>query len=195
LWVWQTLIAGVLALIAAVGTIWATRRAAAEQVGAAQRQTDAMRTSERRRIAREAYAFYAMMAAAMESVLDDAKEARKIAATAASAVGSSPIGYAARTQVKKPGFSELLVACLRYGGQRVTPGFLRLDRAIDDFGSAPKVFASPMGGKSELVGAVEGLNEELGHIEALAQALRDEVGPGIERCTALLAETQESDFP
>jgi hypothetical protein len=185
LWEWQTLIAGVGAVGAAVVTIRVTRRAAAEQVGAAERQTDAMRTAERHRIASEAYAFFTMMAGAMESVLDDVEEARKIRAT----TGGPVSAYRARTQVKKAGFSELRTACLRYGGQMVTPNFLRLDKMIDDFSSVPK------GDISANTAMEVGLDQELDHIEVLAKGLRDEVGPGIDRCIKLLAETQEPDFP
>jgi len=57
-----------LALAAGVGTVWATIKsanreiaAAQEQTKAAQRQTAVTREIERRRIAREGHAFYAML--------------------------------------------------------------------------------------------------------------------------------------
>jgi hypothetical protein len=66
---WQTLIAGLLAVAAGVGTIVATIKsanreiaAAQEQTKAAQRQTAVTRELERRRIAREGYAFHTMLA-------------------------------------------------------------------------------------------------------------------------------------
>jgi F0F1-type ATP synthase membrane subunit c/vacuolar-type H+-ATPase subunit K len=58
---WQTLIAGLLALLAGVGTVWGTLIAANRQVKAAQRQTEAMRDQERLRITWEGYAFHAML--------------------------------------------------------------------------------------------------------------------------------------
>ena len=194
---WQTFIAGCLALIAGVGTILMTRHAAAEQVGAAQRQTDEMRTMERRRIAREAYAFYAMMDAAMKSVLDDVGWARQKAGAAKP--GSVSPAFQARTRIKKAGFSELRTACLRYGSQQVTSTFLLLDQATDDLSSAwklsrvPLVIGSP--GTVADVGAHVDLLAELNRIEALAKELRDKVGPGIEHCATLLAKTPGSDFP
>src|SRR6516164_2865387 len=91
---WQTLIAGGLALLAGIVTVWGTLRAAnrqvkaandaadrdikaakeaadrqiaaaKEQTKAAQHQTAVTRDIERRRIAREGYAFHAMLEAAM----------------------------------------------------------------------------------------------------------------------------------
>jgi hypothetical protein len=77
---WQTLIAGVLALVAGAGTVWATIisanreiAVAQEQTKAAQRQTEVTREIERRRIARERYAFYAMLEAAMGAVTRTSK--------------------------------------------------------------------------------------------------------------------------
>jgi hypothetical protein len=82
---WQTLIAGVLALAAGVGAVWATIKsanreiaAAREQTKAAQRQTAVAREIERRRLAREGYAFHAMLEAAMEAVIEDIQAARQI---------------------------------------------------------------------------------------------------------------------
>ena len=198
---WQTFITGCLALIAAGLTIRETRnaadrqvRAAGQQVRAAGEQTEAMRTIERRRIARGAYAFYAMMDAAMESVLADVEGARKMIAVHTADPGRDRprIAYEARTRVKQAGFSELRTACLRYGSQQVTPAFLRLDKAINDLSSASKV--PTVGGNAGIIAVPEGLPEELDHIEALAKELRDKVGPDIERCTTLLAETPEPDF-
>ena len=39
---WQTLVAGFLALLAAIGTIWATRSTASRQITAAREQADRM---------------------------------------------------------------------------------------------------------------------------------------------------------
>jgi hypothetical protein len=86
---WQTLIAGLLALLAGGVTVWGTLIAANRQVKAAKttadRQVDAaqeqVRTAqrmERRRISREGYAFYAMLVAAMDAVIKDIQVASQI---------------------------------------------------------------------------------------------------------------------
>jgi hypothetical protein len=182
---WQTFIAGFLALIAGILTVSATWSAAKSEIEATRNQTEAMVRDERRRIAREAYAFFAMMDAALAGVLDDIERAREIRAITGGPMGA----YQARTRVKKAGFPELRTACLRYGGQQVTPTFLRLDKAIDDFSSVPKEITAVSTGREA------GLDEELDHIEVLAKSLRDEVGLGIKRCTAVLAEREAPDFP
>jgi len=68
---WQTLATGFLALGAGWWTVRATKKSADRQVvaaqgqtKAAQRQTAVTREIERRRIAREGYAFHAMLEAA-----------------------------------------------------------------------------------------------------------------------------------
>src|SRR6516164_5202121 len=121
---WQTLLAGVLALVAGAGTVWVTIKsanreitAAQEQTKAAQRQTAVTREIERRRIAREGYAFHAMLEAAMGAVIEDVQAARKLPSpnptdTAAYSVQA----YAVRRRVKQAGFNELRNAFLRFGG-------------------------------------------------------------------------------
>ena len=74
---WQTLIAGALAVLAAGGgTIWATIKSASREIAASQPQTGVAQKQiettvrlERRRAAREGFAFHAMVSAAMERVL------------------------------------------------------------------------------------------------------------------------------
>ncbi len=82
---WQTLIAGFLAVLAAAATIWLTVRSAnreiaasQEQTAVAQRQIETTLRLERRRAAREGYAFHATIWAAMERVLLEASEAESI---------------------------------------------------------------------------------------------------------------------
>jgi hypothetical protein len=82
---WQTLIAGLLAVAAGAGTIWVTIKSATREVTAAQdetkaaqQQTAVIRELERRRLAREGYAFHAMLEAAMGAVLDDVGAAREL---------------------------------------------------------------------------------------------------------------------
>jgi adenine-specific DNA methylase len=68
---WQTLAAGILALLAAWRTIRATNR-----------EIETTLRLERRRAAREGYAFHAMLEAAMGRVLAEATEAARIFASA-----------------------------------------------------------------------------------------------------------------
>jgi hypothetical protein len=70
---WQTLIAGLLGLLAGVVTVVGTLIAAKRQVNAVRRQTKVMRDQERLRIAREGHAFHAMLEAAMTAVIEDGK--------------------------------------------------------------------------------------------------------------------------
>ena len=108
---WQTLLAGVLALVAGAGTVWVTIKsanreitAAQEQTKAAQRQTAVTREIERRRIAREGYAFHAMLEAAMGAVIEDIEAARNLGSP--SDGSHSAAAYAMRQRVKRAGFTE-----------------------------------------------------------------------------------------
>ena len=85
LYYYQTLVAGILAVLAAGGTIWATIQSANREIAASQGQTKVAQEqiattlrSERQRVARELYAFRAMVEAAMGRVIAEAKEAREI---------------------------------------------------------------------------------------------------------------------
>ena len=82
---WQTLVTGVLAVAAAVGTIWATIKSAnrevaasKEQTAVAQRQIETTLRLDRQRIARERYAFYAMFNATIGRVIADVIKAREV---------------------------------------------------------------------------------------------------------------------
>jgi hypothetical protein len=159
---WQTLMTGGLALLAGAGTVWVTLvaanrqvksandaadreikaanasaneqiTAAQEQTAAAQHQTEVMRELERRRLAREGYAFYAMLGAAMGAVIEDVAAAQKLPRAPLSASQTySMEAYAVRQRVKRAGFPELRGAFLRFGGP-LTALFLRLDKDIEDF--------------------------------------------------------------
>jgi hypothetical protein len=135
---WQTLIAGFLAVLAAIGTVWTTINSAnreietaQEQTKAAQRQTAVTREIERRRIAREGYAFHAMLEAAMGAVIEDLEAARKLPPPAAGETYSIQ-AHAVRQRVKRTGFSELRSAFLHFGGP-LTAQFLQLDKEIEVF--------------------------------------------------------------
>jgi len=136
---WQTLIAGVLAVIAALLTIRATNEAASLEISAAQEQTAAsLKQTEvtldldRRRTAREGYAFHAMLSASMASILEDATKSRELFAKEPHGGVDSRSTYPARQKVKKMAFEELRNACIRFGGELTAP-LLRLEKEIDFF--------------------------------------------------------------
>jgi hypothetical protein len=130
---WQTLIAGVLAVVAAVGTIWTTISSANREVEVAQKQIETTLCLERERAAREASAFHAMLEAAMARVLAEADSARKTYAGAlAQNTGSSVEALAVRQCFTKGAFAELRAACVQQGGP-LTGEFLDLEREIDSF--------------------------------------------------------------
>src|ERR1700722_17154454 len=85
---WQTIIAGVLALLAAIITIWETRRIADRQIAtsgedakkviaATREQTETTVRLERERVTEEAKAFHFLLEAAMARVLADANAAKE----------------------------------------------------------------------------------------------------------------------
>jgi hypothetical protein len=197
-----SIIAGVLALIAGIlayraGCVQATETrqaaitqvaAAHEQTKAAERQTAVTREIERRRIAREGYAFHAMLEAAMGAVIEDVQAARKLPSpnptdTAAYSVQA----YAVRRRVKQAGFNELRNAFLRFGGTE-TSQFLQLDKDIEDFagqcvpGPSRVVGGWGPGVTPTTVGANAGLEEQLDRIEQRALALRDHGAGGMKLC-------------
>ena len=85
---WQTLIAGVFALLAGFGTVWVTRHIANRQITASREEADRVIAAtreqtettvhlERQRVLSEASAFHAMLEAAMARVLAGGHGARK----------------------------------------------------------------------------------------------------------------------
>jgi hypothetical protein len=201
---WQTLIAGLLALGAAVWTIKATRSTAKEQIDASQKdadrviaatraqteatfkQTDATVTLDQLHDASEALAFHVMLEAAMARVLAEADWARKTypqlmtpqatleAMGAGQEAGSSPDAFAARQCITKGAFVELRAACVRRGGD-LTGAFLDLEREIDRF-AAQWALRGRFGSETEKIrlGKHAGLDEQLASIETKATALRKE---------------------
>ena len=139
---WQTLAAGILAVFAAVGTIWATIRSAGREIAASQAQTAVAQKQiettlrlDKRRAASESYAFHATIWAAMERVLLEASEAKSIFLSAgATERATSKEAYKARRHFSKGAFPELRAACVKYGG-RITRDLLELERDIDNFAS------------------------------------------------------------
>ncbi len=137
---WQILIAGILAVLAAVGTIWATIRSAGREIAASQAQTavaqkqiDTTVRLERERDDGEAHAFRAMLDAAMVRVLNEVDWARKTyPQTLSQQAGASVEALVVRQCITKGGFAELRAACVRHGGP-FTREFLDLEREIDSF--------------------------------------------------------------
>ena len=166
--------------------------AAQEQTKVAQEQIGVTLRLERRRIAQGTYAFLSTLEAAMGTVLEDIEAARKLFGDEAQQ-GFSGMAYSARQRIKKTAFEDLRRACLRLGGQLTAP-FVRLDNKIDVFAGKWHTQPGTVGGEIPR-GANTGLLDELDDIKEEAASLRSEAVDGMKACTAVLAETQGSDFP
>ena len=195
---WQTLVAGLLALVAAGGTVWGTLAAAKrqvkaandaadrqikataaaadrqvaaaqEQTQAAQRQTAEMRHIDRRRVAQEEYAFHAMLVAAMEAVIEDVEAVRNLPGTE---THRTKLGYSAEAYAKRQRVKRAGFAELRTAfirfGAALTEKFLRLDKEIEKFAGA--VWTAP----AQPVGLDAGLEEQLDRIQQQASTLRQD---------------------
>jgi hypothetical protein len=166
---WQTLGAGLLALVAGLGTIAATRSAARDQISVAQDPIDLSQKSELRRVAREGYAFAETLRASMATVREDVKEARKMVSNLQGDddVGTSPQAYDARRRIHRTGFAELRAAFIRLGGELTEP-FLRIDGMINYL----EAQAYTQSGNDILrKGKHYRLNQELDRISELAASL------------------------
>jgi hypothetical protein len=156
---WQTLVAGVLAVLAAWRTIRATVKSAdrevkasQEQTAVAQRQIDTTVRLEQERDQAEASAFFAMLGAAMTRVEDEVIWARKALMTLHADIPTI------RASITKGAFDELRAVCVRRRFP-LTGEFLDLEREIDNF-------ALPQWDKTPDLG-------QLGTIESKATKLRD----------------------
>lgn len=184
---WQTLIAGFLAIVAAVGTIWATVHSANReieatnrQISTAQKQIDIALRLERRRVAYASHAFPTALKSAVGAVIDNVAECRK-------AIPSPPSHdslalYRARQRLPCPLFQDLRPACIRLGSD-LTDMFLCLDQGSIAFAVARVPAPSTMGGGYRS-GAATGFYEDLTRIEKLARSLRDGAEERPEKCTA-----------
>jgi hypothetical protein len=191
---WQTLIAGLLAVAAAVWTVRATVASANREIEASQAQTKVAQDQiavtqriERRRIAREEYAFSAMLSAAMGCVVQDVVAARDIASTVKDDTGRSERAFQARHRIRKIGFDELRTACLTYGGQLTKP-FLELEKEIDDLCAPSKQLME--GGVNLAVHF--GLHVQLARIEDQARTVDSAATKGMARCWDVLTEAPEA---
>jgi hypothetical protein len=163
---WQTLIAGVLAVLAAWRTIRATIQSANREIEASQAQTAvAQRQIEttidlaRMRDAGEAEAFRAVLEAAMTRVLAEAAWVKKTYPDILTPkAGVSDAVGAVRRCFTKGAFAALRGACVRQGSP-LTGELLDLEREIDSFAAQGN---SPAG-----------LTEQLALIETKADALRE----------------------
>ena len=200
---WQTLIAGVLALLAAWLTIRATKSSADREIAASQAQTAVAQKQiettirlERLRAANEGYAFHATIWAAMERVLLEESEARSLFLKLNPADRSTKQAYAARQRFSKGAFPELRSACVRYGG-RTTRDLLELEREIDNFASGYEYYAGDddPGSGPPLTGLHADFLQQLELIQAKATYLRREAVAEMERANAVIAEPEVEPPP
>jgi hypothetical protein len=191
---WQTLIAGLFALVAAAATVWVTIIAANRQVAAAKDQTKAaehetavIRDIEDRRLASEAFAFHSMLEAAMGRVIEDAQAAK--AMRWHGTTGPELLeAYEARRRIKRTGFVELRSGLLRFGGE-LTTLFLGLDGEIENF--AAQVYTQLSGPSEVTYGKTDGLADALARIEQQATELRSKAEIGMKRYRDRLAKERK----
>jgi hypothetical protein len=188
---WQTLAAGLVALLAAVGTIWVTRHIANRQIAASReeanrviaatraqteatfKQTEATVRLEDLRNASEAAAFCVMLEAAMARVLAEAARARRTyLPILTQTAGLSLDSLVVRRCITKGAFVELRAACVRRGGDLIGE-FLDLEREIDSFASHYEDRPTVTQGVTIRMGELAGLDEQLASIERKAAALRE----------------------
>lgn len=188
---WQTLVAGLLALVAAYLTVRGTNKAAGREIAQAQRQIEISLKIERRRTAASGLAFLAGLEAAMEAALTDVEAARGMLAKAKPLAANyfTPVAYEIRQRIKKTGFPELRTACLQFGGQLTKP-FLRLDGEIDMFAAAFSDSISTVTGAHFPEGQNDGIESSLNQIEAQAKSLTEEARAGMRSCLKVIVETE-----
>ena len=129
---WQTVIAGVLALAAAFGTVVATMIIARKQIAVAQKQIDTTLRLEQERVASEATAFRAMLEAAMVRVLSEVAWAKETYPQLMKQdAGQSPQALIVRNSITRGAFAELRAASVGQGSP-LTGEFLDLEREIEN---------------------------------------------------------------
>ena len=142
---WQTLIAGILALLAGFGTVAATMIIAHRQIVASREEADRVVATtreqtettvrlEQERVASEASAFRAMLEAAMARVLDEVDWARQTypQLMKENDTPQSREAFTARNSITRGAFAELRAACVRQDSP-LTGEFLGLEREIENF--------------------------------------------------------------
>jgi hypothetical protein len=172
---WQTLIAGGLALLAAVIAVCVTWR----QIVATREQTALTEHLDKDRRAREASAFHAMLKAAMTRVIDEVEWARKnYPDVLTKKAGSSPEGLTVRRCITKGAFAELRAVCVRQGGP-LTAEFLDLESEIDNFALQWEYFPAKTEGALIPLGKHADMREQLERIKTMAAALHDKAAERI----------------
>ncbi len=212
---WQTVIAGVLALVAAFGTIVVTMIIARRQIGASRDEADRVIAATREqtraifkqtettiglqqmRDASEAFAFHVMLEAAMARVLAEAARAKETypqyvaqaQGATIDAQGTSMDALAVRQCITKGAFAELRAACVRRGGP-LTGEFLDLEREIDSFAMQweEKIITA---GFLVRWGKHAGLREQFALIEKKATALREKA---VERFSGSVDTSTETEW-
>ena len=192
---WQTLITGLLALVAAVGTIIVTNQAANREISAANLQIADARRAERRNRAREGYAFAAMVDGAMDVLVAEVRQARKLIPSEPKKISSTD-AYQARTMISRTGFAEIKAALAVQGGQ-VASLFLVLDRTISALSGRARMerpyFGAGMDVPEAPVGQVEGLADELTALERMAKQMQDHSQGVMKTSQKTLAETDPTE--
>jgi hypothetical protein len=176
---WQTLIAGVIAVLAAAGTIWATIKSANREIAASQAQTAVAQKQiettvrlERERDENEFDAFRVMLEAAMTRVLFEVAWAKTTYPDLLTQkAGSSADAFTVRQCITKGAFAELRGACVRQRSP-LTGEFLYLEGEIDNFAAQWEDSQSTYGPLIRL-GKHVGLGEQLAVIEDKALTLRE----------------------
>jgi hypothetical protein len=188
---WQTLIAGVFAVGAAVVTIWATIRSANREIFAsraqtavAQKQIETTLRLERRRAAREGYAFCAMLNAAMSRVIAEVVEM-----TGRLATREQMLAFATLPKFTKSAFPEIRSACVSYGGL-LTAEFLDLEGEIEQFASQCTNLQARFNHEHIPDAERERLLDKLRVIQVKAAHLREEGTTGMQRADAVIVETE-----
>lgn len=187
---WQTLIAGGLALLAGIVTVWGTLKAANRQVKAANDAADREIKAANEAADRQIAAAQEQTKAAQHQTAVEA--ARKLPPPSPSEVArgnpQTREAYIIRQRVKRAGFAELRNAFLRFGGTRTTE-FLQLDKEIEDFGAQWMQTYSPTSGfPTQPIGTNAGIYEQLDHIEQQAKELCNHAVGGMKLCRDELAK-------
>jgi hypothetical protein len=179
---WQTLFAGVLAVLAAWRTIRATTKSADREVKASQDQTAVAQKQIETTIQLaqkhdedEYDAFRLMLEAAMTRVLFEAEWAKKAYPEpfAPTTEKVSVEAYTVRQCITKGAFAELRSACVKMRSP-LTGEFLYLEGEIDRF-AAQWAYQAFSGAVTSMVrkGKLAGLGDQLAVIEAKAVELRE----------------------
>ena len=201
---WQSLIAGSLAIAAAIITVigtlvaawWtnrATNKAAMAEIAVAQEQIRVSLETEARRIALEAWAFKTALEATMAAVLEGASDARNALGIVPANKMPTTMAYEARQMIPSGAFEDIRAGCLRYGGG-LTGDVLRLEHQVARFARAYYIRTGDTGVQNHL-GYTDGFFYQVGQIEATALRIQKEVAVEIERSRVSLAKMQPNKNP